>query len=269
MTKSALITVMTKAAYKAAKGLKRDFGELENLQVSKKGTADFVSAADFRSEKILFEELKHARPDFGFLMEEGGEKPGRNNSEFRWVIDPLDGTTNFLHSMPYFCISIGLEKRNPKGPGEIVAAVIYQPIADEMYWAEARQGAFLNDRRLRVSARQNLDECLLSTGTPRASKGEYTKAMAMMTAVTEHSIGIRSCGASALDLAYVAAGRYEGYWNRHNSPWDVAAGMLLVQEAGGTVAEIGGGRNMLETGCILATNGLIHKKVDALLNEFA
>lgn len=267
MARSALIEVMTRAVIKAARGLRRDFGELEHLQISKKGTSDFVSAADIRSEKILFEELSHARPQFGFLMEEGGEKKGKTN--FRWIIDPIDGTTNFIHAVPYFCISVGLEKTLPNGDTEIVAGVIYDPIRDEMFTAEKGEGAFLNERKLRISGRKEVEESLLATGMPRASRPEYERSQKMLSTVTGSAAAVRCWGAAALDLAYVAAGRFDGFWYLNLKPWDVAAGMLMVQEAGGIVTEIGGGTGMLHSGSILATNGQIHKKVDALLTEFA
>lgn len=259
---------MSKAVIKAARGLKRDYGELDQLQVSKKGTANFVSAADVRAEKILYEELSHARPRFGFLMEESGEVAGQDPS-YRWLVDPLDGTTNFIHAVPYFCIAVALEKTLPGGKKEIVAGIVYDPLREEMFWAEKSFGAYLNDRRVRVSARKDLEESLLSTGTPRAAREEYKRSLSMMNSVTTSSVGIRSCGAAALDLAYVAAGRYEGFWGLNLKSWDIAAGILMVREAGGLVSEIGGSDNMLETGNILASNGLIHKKVDSLLNEFA
>lgn len=268
MARSALITVMTRAVMKAARGLRRDFGELEHLQVSKKGTANFVSAADIRSEKVIYEELAHARPDFSFLMEESGEIAGKDMT-MRWLVDPLDGTTNFIHAVPYFCISIGLEKIQANGAREVIAGVVYNPITDEMFTAEKNGGAFLNDRRLRVSGRKELEESLLATPTPRAGREGYEQSMAMMTALTKTSVGIRTCGAAALDLAYVAAGRYDGFWCQSLNSWDMAAGMLMVREAGGVVSEIGGGNGMLDKGSILATNGQLHQKVDALLNEFA
>lgn len=268
MPRSPLIEVMTRAVLKAARGMRRDFGEVQHLQVSKKGTADFVSNADLNAERILFKELQHARPKFGFLMEEGGEVEGEDKA-YRWIIDPIDGTNNFIHAVPYFCISVGLEKTAPNGSREIVAAVIYDPLRDEMFTAEKAAGAFLNDRRIRVSARKEIGDALLATASPRASREEYKQALSMMNAMTASSAGIRCCGAAALDLAYVAAGRYDGFWCLSLKPWDIAAGMLLVKEAGGEVHEINGGKRMLDSGSILATNGLIHKKVDALLAEFA
>lgn len=268
MARSALMTVMTRAVEKAARRLKRDYGEVEHLQVSKKGTANFVSTADLKAEQILHEELSHARPKFGFLMEESGEIAGED-PKLRWLVDPLDGTTNFIHAVPYFCISIALEKTLNDGRKEILAGVIYDPLRDEMFTAEKNEGAFLNGRRLRVSARREMEDSLLATATPRAVRAEYQRALAMMNAATTASVGLRCNGAAALDLAYVAAGRFDGFWCMSLKPWDIGAGMLLIKEAGGEVSEIGGGYGMLEKGNILASNGLIHKKIDALLCEFA
>lgn len=268
MPRSPLMEVMTRAVIKTSRGLRRDFGEVSQLQVSKKGTADFVSNADINAERVLFKELQHARPKFGFLMEESGEVEGEDKM-FRWLIDPIDGTNNFLHSVPYFCISVGLERTAANGDRDIVAAVVYDPLRDEMFTAEKGSGAFLNDRRIRVSARKNMDDSLLATSSPRAFRDEYKQALGMMNTMTASSAGIRCCGAAALDLAYVAAGRYDGFWSMSLKPWDMAAGILLVREASGEVTEIGGGKKMLDSGAILATNGLIHKKVDAQLAEFA
>lgn len=268
MPRSPLMEVMTRAVMKAARGLRRDFGEVEHLQVSKKGTADFVSNADINAERVLHKELSMARPKFGFLMEEGGAIEGEDPTH-RWVIDPIDGTNNLIHAVPYFCISVGLEKTLANGEREVIAGVIYDPLRDEMFTAEKASGAFLNDRRIRVSGRKELDDALLATALPRAYRDHYKQALGMMTAVTASTVGLRCGGAAALDLAYVAAGRYDGFWSNCLKPWDIAAGMLLVKEAGGEVTEIAGGKKMLESGAILATNGLIHKKVDALLTEFA
>lgn len=267
MPRSAIIEVMVRAATKAAKGLRRDFGEVAQLQVSRKGTADFVSTADTNAERILYQELSHARPKFGFLMEEAGVMEGED-AEYRWVVDPLDGTMNFLHAVPYFCISVGLEKKGRNG-SEMVAGVIYDPIRDEMFTAEKASGAFLNDRRIRVSARKELEETLFATINPRPSRVDYLRSSAMFNAITAQAGGIRCAGATALDLAYVAAGRYDGYWGINQKLWDIGAGLLLVREAGGTVTAIGGGGDFLEKGSLLATNGQIHKKIDALLTESA
>lgn len=268
MPRSALMEVMTRAVMKAARGIRRDFGEVEHLQVSKKGTQDFVSAADLNAEKLLFRELQHARPKFGFLMEEGGEVKGED-PQYRWIIDPIDGTNNFLHALPHFCISIALERTTPSSGTEIVAGVIYDPIKDEMFTAEKAGGAFLNDRRIRVSARKEVIDSMLCTIAPRAGRDDYQRALQMVQGVTATAACLRCSGSAALDLAYVAAGRLDGFWATTLKPWDMAAGLLLVKEAGGQVSEIGGGAKMLQKGSLVATNGHIHKKIDALLAEFA
>jgi myo-inositol-1(or 4)-monophosphatase len=257
--RSALLNVMTRAVDKAARGLKRDFGEVEQLQVSTKGPSDFVSNADLKAERILREELAKARPGFGFLAEESGESAG-SDGEHRWLIDPLDGTTNFLHGLPHFCISVGLEKA-----GEIVAGVILDPIKNEMFVCEKGGGAFLNDRRLRVSARKSLGESLLATGIPFRGHGQPEDFTQQLAFAMRETAGVRRFGAAALDLAYVAAGRYEGFWEEGLSPWDVAAGILLVREAGGFVSDLKGGQNMLHGGSILASNGLLHGPLQAAL----
>lgn len=247
-SRSALINVMVRAAEKAARGLVRDFGEVEHLQVSRKGPADFVSAADMKAERTLKEELQKARPDFGFLMEESGASKGADSS-VRWIVDPLDGTTNFLHGIPHFAISIAAEKN-----GEVIAGVVYEPINDQMFWAEKGQGAFLNHQRLRVSARRQLADAVLATGIPFKGRGDHGQFLAEAEALMSEVAGIRRFGAASLDLAYVAAGRYDGYWERGLSAWDVAAGQLMVTEAGGFVGEIGGGRDPVFGGTILAAN---------------
>ena len=248
-TRSPVINVMVRAADKAARTLKRDFGEVENLQVSKKGPADFVSAADRRAEAKLRDELLRARPDFGLLMEEGGERAGNDEQNRRFIVDPLDGTSNFLHGLPHFAISIALEQR-----GELVAGVIYDPIKEEMFWAEKGVGAFLNDRRIRVSSRDRLEQALIATGAPFKGHGDRSRFLAELDVVMENTAGIRRMGAASLDLAYVAAGRYDGYWERDLSPWDIAAGICLVREAGGFVGEIEGKAIRPESPSILAAN---------------
>ncbi|MCZ4280828.1 inositol monophosphatase family protein [Kiloniella laminariae] len=259
--RSPRITVMAKAAEKAARSLKRDFGEVENLQVSKKGPADFVSAADLKAEKILKDELKRARPEFGFLTEEAGIEKGSSPDE-RWIIDPLDGTTNFLHGLPHFAISIALEVR-----GEIVAGVIYDPIKDEMFTAEKGNGAYLNDRRIRVSARVALETTVVATGTPYLGRGDRGPFLREVNAVMAQTAGIRRWGAAALDLAYVACGRYDAFWERDLSSWDVAAGILMVKEAGGTVSEVEGRPIKLESPSILCANIDLHPKMLKLFKE--
>jgi len=257
--RSALLNVMTRAVDKAARALKRDFGEVEQLQVSTKGPSDFVSNADLKAERILREELAKARPGYAFLAEESGATAG-TDSEHRWIIDPLDGTTNFLHGLPHFAISVALERA-----GELVAGVVYDPIKDEMFLAEKGGGAFLNDRRLRVSARKNLGESLLATGIPFRGHGGTEDFKRQLDFAMNETAGVRRLGAAALDLAYVAAGRYEGFWEEGLSPWDVAAGILLVREAGGYVSDLKGGQTMLHGGTILASNGLLHAPLQAAL----
>lgn len=261
MQGSALINVMTGAARKAARGLLRDFGEVEQLQVSKKGPGDFVSAADHRVEKILVQELKKARPDYGFLLEEGGVIEG-SDPTVQWVIDPLDGTTNFLHSIPHFAISIGIVK-----DGEPYAGVIYQPLTDEMFWAEKGKGCFVNERRLRVSARRKMDESVFATGIPHQGRPEHGRSLKQLKLVMENSSGIRRFGAASLDLAYVAAGRCDGYWEIGLKPWDIAAGIIMVREAGGYVSDLDGSNNMLESGNILAANDALHVPLGTLLRS--
>jgi myo-inositol-1(or 4)-monophosphatase len=245
---SPALNVMMGAASKAARSLRRDFGEVENLQVSTKGPGDFVSQADIRAEKTIFEELSRARPGYGFLMEERGTVEGPDKSH-RWIIDPLDGTTNFLHSIPIFAISIALERE-----GVLVAGVIYNPITDEMFVAERGTGAFLNNRRLRVSARSRMAEAVFTTGIPHQGRSEPDKFMRDMDTLLPQVAGIRRFGSAALDLAFVAAGRVDGYWERGLKAWDIAAGAVIVQEAGGMVSDIDGSDGYLNSGNIVAGN---------------
>jgi len=260
MARSAIINVMVNAATKAARGLKRDFGEVENLQVSKKGPADFVSAADHRSEQVIRAELERARPDYGFLMEESGVSEGRD-PQHRWIVDPLDGTTNFLHGIPQFAISIALERQ-----GKLQAAVIYAPIADELFTAERGAGAYLNDRRLRVAARSNFAECVIATGMPFKGHGDIPTYMRELEAIMPNVAGVRRFGAAALDLAWVAAGRFDGFWERGLSPWDLAAGILLIREAGGFVSDLQGGDAILDTGGVVAGNESVYRQLLAQLS---
>ncbi|MBF0250318.1 MAG: inositol monophosphatase [Alphaproteobacteria bacterium] len=253
--RSALLNVMTAAAQKAAKRMVRDFGEVENLQVSKKGPADFVSIADKKAEEILVKELRKARPDYGFVLEENGDIPGKDTSN-TWVIDPLDGTTNFLHGIPHFAISICLVRDS-----EPFAGVVYNPVQDEMYWAEKGQGAFLNGRRLRVSGRAHMAESLFATGVPFLGMEKDARFLQRLESVMKISSGIRRFGSAALDLAYVAAGRYDGFWECGLKPWDMAAGVVLVKEAGGYVSDISGKSKMLETGDVVAANDKIHAQL--------
>jgi len=244
---SALLNVMIAAARKTARALARDFGEVENLQVSRKGPADFVSSADLKAEKTLFEELSKARPGYGFVMEERGEVEGTDKTN-RWHVDPLDGTTNFLHGIPHFAISIGLERE-----GVLVAGVIYNVIRDELFWAEKGSGAYLNDRRLRVAARGDMKDAVFATGAPFLGKPGHDIFLGEMQRVIAQSAGVRRFGSASLDLAYVAAGRFDGFWERNLSSWDVAAGAVIVREAGGFVKEIDGG-DFMRTGSIVASN---------------
>ncbi len=259
--KSATINVMEAAARKAGRGLIRDFGEVEQLQVSRKGPADFVSEADRRADRILRAELSKARPSFGLLMEESGSTPG-SDDERLWIVDPLDGTTNFLHGIPHFAISIGLEER-----GEITAGVIYEPVRDELFWAEKGIGAYLNRRRIRVSSRGSFQDAVLATGIPVGARPGKDAFLAVMKPLMEQTAGVRRFGSAALDLAYVAAGRYEGFWEFGLSPWDVAAGIVIVREAGGLVSDIEGGADMLRGGSIVAANGELHMRMQKWIRD--
>ena len=261
MARTALMNVMIQAAVKAGRGLARDFGEVQNLQVSVKGPGDFVSQADLRAEKVLHDELQKARPAFGFLMEESGEKTG-SEAQSRWIIDPLDGTTNFLHGIPQFAISIALERQ-----GVIVAGLIYNPVTDEMYTAERGSGAFLNDRRLRVAARRELTDCVIGCGVPHLGRGDHGRFLLQLKNVMNDCVGIRRGGACSLDLAYVAAGRLDGYWEEYLSAWDMAAGIIMVREAGGFVSDINDGQDMLTTGSILCGNEHIKQQLGTKLRQ--
>lgn len=255
------MSVMVAAARKAARGLQRDFGEVENLQVSLKGPANFVTAADKKAEKVIFQELSKARPGYGFLMEEGGVVEGADKSH-RWIIDPLDGTTNFLHGIPMFSISIGLERE-----GQIVAGLVYNPISDEMFIAEKGQGAFLNDRRIRVAARRELAQSVVACGTPDLGRPEHERYLTELRQVMLQVAGVRRMGSAALDLAYVAAGRFDAYWEANLAPWDVAAGIILVREAGGFVSDLSGRDDILKTGGILAGNEALHRQLGDVLKK--
>ena len=261
---SPLINVMKRAADKAARGLKRDFGEVENLQVSRKGPADFVSTADLKAETVIHGELSRARPGFGFLMEESGAEAGRDKAGQRWIVDPLDGTTNFLHGLPHFAVSIALETN-----GEVIAGVVYDPIKDEMFWAEKGVGAFLNDRRLRVSSRDRIEEAIVATGIPFKGHGDKPQFLEELMVMMQESAGVRRWGVASLDLAYVAAGRFEGFWERGLQAWDIAAGSLLVREAGGYISAIDGKPPRLEAGSILAANDAIHPRLVKLFSRAA
>jgi myo-inositol-1(or 4)-monophosphatase len=255
---------MERAARKAAPRLRRDFNEVQQLQVSRKGPADFVSMADKRAEQTLYEELKKARPDWGFLLEEGGEIEGDPNKP-RWVIDPLDGTSNFLHGIPHFAISIAVEEPRPGGRGEVTQGLVYQPLTDESFWAEKGRGAWLQDRRLRVSARRDLSEALIATGIPFLGHGDFRQWTAIFAAVAPQVAGIRRFGSAALDLAWVAAGRYDAFWESDLKPWDSLAGILLVREAGGFVTDFRGGDRPVERSEYLAANDALHSKLHKLV----
>ncbi len=261
---SGIMTIMDRAARKAAPRLRRDFNEVQQLQVSRKGPADFVSMADQRAEETIYEELSHARPDWAFVGEEGGERPGDPNKP-RFIVDPLDGTTNFLHGMPHFAISIAVEEPLPNGKREITSALVYQPLTDESFWAEKGRGAWLTDRRLRVSARRELPDALVATGIPFLGHGDFAQWSRIFGAIAPEVAGIRRFGSAALDLAWVAAGRYDGFWESDLQPWDVAAGILLVREAGGFVTDFRGGDRPLERQEILAANDTLHSKLHKLL----
>jgi myo-inositol-1(or 4)-monophosphatase len=261
MLRSALLNVMIKAARKASRTLKRDFGEIEHLQASLKGPANFVTAADQRAEEILREELEHARPGYGFLGEEGGAREGSDKTH-RWIVDPLDGTLNFLHGIPHFAISIGLERE-----GTMVAGLVYNPVTDELFTAERGKGAFLNDQRLRVAARKRLGDAVVACALPHPSRGDVELTRNEHSAVQDRVAGLRRFGAAALDLAWVAAGRLDAYWERGLSPWDMAAGIALVREAGGFVTDLDGRDEMIKTGGILAANEEIHRQMLRALKD--
>jgi myo-inositol-1(or 4)-monophosphatase len=261
MLRSALLNVMTAAARKAGRSLKRDYGEVEHLQVSMKGPADFVSAADRRAEEILLNELTKARPGYGFLGEEGGRREGDDKSHC-WIVDPLDGTTNFLHGIPQFSISIALERE-----GVIVAGVIYNPANEELFQAERGKGAFLNDQRLRVAARRQLSDSVVACGLPHIGRGDLALFRTELAAVQARVAGLRRFGSAALDLAWVAAGRFDVFWERDLSPWDMAAGILMVREAGGFATDLDGGDAVFGKRQVIAGNEFLHKALLAVLKD--
>jgi myo-inositol-1(or 4)-monophosphatase len=258
---SANVNIMIKAARKAARSLLRDFGEVENLQVSAKGPGDFVSRADTKAEAIIREELTEARPNYGWLAEESAERKGEDPTR-RWIVDPLDGTTNFLHGLPHWAISIGLEHKR-----EMVAAVVYDPVKDEMFVAEKGAGAWLNDRRLRVSGRREMIEMIFATGIPFGGRAELPRALREVAALIPQTAGIRRLGSAALDLAYVAAGRCDGYWERDVQLWDVAAGILLVREAGGFVGTIEDGGEIFADRNVAAANPNVYEAFRKVLRS--
>jgi myo-inositol-1(or 4)-monophosphatase len=260
MPASALMNVMVTAARKAGRSLARDFGEVEALQVSLKGPANFVSAADHRAEEILYAELSRARPGYGLLMEERGEIKG-DDATHRWIVDPLDGTTNFLHGIPLFAVSIGLER-----DGEMVAGLVYNPATDETFTAEKGKGAYLNDRRrLRVAARSELATSVIGTGIPHTGRPGHDLFLKELRAVMAASAGVRRTGSAALDLAWTAAGRFDGFWERGLRAWDIAAGIVILREAGAYVCDGDGKENMLAQGGIIAGNETIQAKLLKLL----
>jgi myo-inositol-1(or 4)-monophosphatase len=263
MLRSALLNVMIQAANKAARALKRDFGEVEKLQVSLKGPANFVSAADRRAEETLRQELTKARPGYGFLGEEGGNHEGTDKSH-TWIVDPLDGTTNFLHGIPQFAISIALKR-----DADIIAGVIYNPILDELFTAERGKGAFFNERRIRVATRKRLADSVITCGLPHMGRGDLALFRQEIAAVQEKVAGLRRFGAASLDLAWVAAGRLDAYWERDLSPWDMAAGMVIVREAGGFVTDIDGGDDVLGKGNVICGNDIIHRELLTVLHKAA
>ncbi|MCY3996923.1 MAG: inositol monophosphatase family protein [Rhodobacter sp.] len=261
MQGSANLNLMVKAARKAGRSLSKDFREVENLQVSVKGTGDFVSRADVAAEKIIEEELRGARPNYGWLGEEGGAAQGTDKTR-RWIVDPLDGTTNFLHGLPHWSVSIALERK-----GAVVAGVVYDPTRDEMFIAEEGRGAWMNQSRLRVSGRHRMKEALFATGLPFAALPALPEKMRDIERVSPSCSGVRSTGSSALDFAYVAAGRFEGSWERSLMPWDMAAGLVLVKEAGGFVEALRPDASPLESGGAIVANDRIFAKLAALIRD--
>jgi myo-inositol-1(or 4)-monophosphatase len=261
MQGSANLNLMIKAARKAGRSLVKDFREVENLQVSLKGAGDFVSRADVAAEKIIKDELMGARPTYGWVGEETGETAGQDPTR-RWIVDPLDGTTNFLHGLPHWAVSIGLEHK-----GEIVAAVVFDPAKDELYWAEKGAGAWMNESRIRVSARKSMSEAIFATGVPFGTKKTLPATMRDLARLMPATAGVRRWGAASLDLAYVAAGRYDGYWERELNSWDMAAGLLLVREAGGLIGAVREGREIFESGSVIAANSDLFEPLAGILRE--
>ena len=259
MLHSALLNVMIKAARKAGRNLKRDLGEIEHLQVSLKGPANFVTVADKRAEETIYDELTKARPGYGFIGEEGGAREGTDKSNV-WIVDPLDGTTNFLHGIPHFAVSIALQRE-----GALIAGLVYNPANDDLFVAEKGKGAFLNDQRLRVAGRKLLNESIIACGLPHIGRGDFRLSQAEMSLLQPRVAGLRRFGAASLDLAWVAAGRLDGYWERNLSVWDMAAGIVLVREAGGYVSDVDGDDYTFETRDIVAGNEAIKSELVKLL----
>src|SRR5579862_6424623 len=259
MLHSAVINVMVKAARRAGRSLKRDLGEIENLQVSLKGPANFVSLADRRAEEMLYDDLAKARPGYGFIGEEGGMREGADKSH-TWIVDPLDGTTNFLHGIPQFAISIALQRE-----GTVIAGVIYNPANEELYTAERGKGAFLNDQRLRVAGRRKLGECVIACGLPHIGRGNHELSRMEMAELQGKVAGLRRFGAASLDMAFVAAGRLDGYWERNLQAWDMAAGQIVVREAGGIVSGVAGDDDPLVTRNVVCGNEFVHAELVKIL----
>src|SRR6202790_1138276 len=259
MLHSALINVMVNAARRAGRSLKRDLGEVENLQVSLKGPANFVTMADKRAEEMLYTDLNKARPGYGFIGEEGGSRVGDDKTH-TWIVDPLDGTTNFLHGIPQFAISIGLAPE-----GTIIAGLSYNPANDDLYIAERGKGAFLNDTRLRVAGRRHLNECVIACGLPHIGRGDHNLSRLEMTEIQNKVAGLRRFGAASLDMAFGAAGRPDGYWERNLQPWDMAAGQIIIREAGGIVSGMAGHDDPLKTGNLICGNEFVHTELVKIL----
>ncbi len=254
------MTMMIRAAEKAARGLLRDFNEVEQLQVSRKGPADFVTAADKRSEKVIFEELQKARPDYSFMMEESGQVKG-NDPDHVWIIDPLDGTHNFMHGIPHWSISIALERK-----GEVVAGLVYDPTKDEMFTAEKGAGAFVRNKRLRVSGRKDLESCMINYGQPFGDNYNRERFFKELDAVSKVAM-VRRFASAALDMCYVGAGRIDGYWERNLKAWDIAAGYLIVKEAGGITTSIENDDNPIHSGNLVAGNQQVHSEIRKILKS--
>ncbi len=267
MSLSPNLAVMVKAVEKAARSLVRDFGEVEKLQVSIKGPGDFVSRADRRSEEILVESLQKDRPEWGFLNEEGGVIAGKDKA-YRWIIDPLDGTSNFLHGIPHWCITMALEKTTDGGPAEIVAGITYDPVRQELFRAEKGGGAFMNNSRLRVSGRKELDRAIVALGTMMREKDDIARFQNIWALIFQNCAGVRQYACAGLNLAYVAAGRFDINYNLGGvKPWDIAAGILLVREAGGTITDLKLAQDMFGRGEVFAGNPILHPKFQALLKD--
>ncbi|MEM8872302.1 MAG: inositol monophosphatase family protein [Pseudomonadota bacterium] len=260
-TASANLNLMIKAARRASRSLLRDFGEVENLQVSSKAAGDFVSRADIKAEQLIREDLTEGRPNYGWLAEESEPVPGKDPTR-RWLVDPLDGTTNFLHGMPHWAISIALEHK-----GEVVSAVVFDPVKDEMFTAERGAGSWVNDRRMRVSDRRDMMEMVFGTGIPFAANPMLQRHLKQQAKLAPLCAGLRRWGSAALDLAYVASGRFDGFWEIGLNPWDIGAGILLVREAGGFVEPLTEGAPVLEGGGIIATNGEVNQQLTTLIRS--